>query len=154
MHDHLSFDEDERFLSQITDMNKRWQEYNNQRDAYVKTLMGENAEIRKRLSDNENSQVPPHVQIEMNKILDEARRLSRTNEEQKQLASRANSERDKVSNKSVIESAACCPANKLIIFRRLSAYIVTTFLWTRFQFFFDRQFICPLMCWYLLVYSH
>ncbi|KAL4232364.1 TNFAIP3-interacting protein 2 [Mactra antiquata] len=82
-------------LKEITDMNKRWQEYNNQRDAYVKTLIAENNDLTKRLSETADSQIPSDVQVEMNKILDEARRLSRAVEEQKQIASRACSDRDK-----------------------------------------------------------
>ena len=81
-------------------MNKRWQDYNNQREAYVKTLLTESNDLKKRveeLSGNQGNVIPQEIQIEMNRILDEARRLTRELDEQKKSTSRAHSERDRVS---------------------------------------------------------
>jgi seryl-tRNA synthetase len=80
-------------------MNKRWQDYNNQREAYVKTLLTESNDLKKRVEELSGSQgnvIPQEIQVEMNRILDEARRLTRELEDQKRSTTRAISERDRV----------------------------------------------------------
>ncbi|XP_060584728.1 centrosomal protein of 55 kDa-like [Ruditapes philippinarum] len=84
---------------EITEMNKRWQDYNNQREAYVKTLLTESNDLKKRVEELSGSQgnvIPQEIQVEMNRILDEARRLTRELEDQKRSTTRAISERDRI----------------------------------------------------------
>lgn len=81
-------------VKEITDMNKRWQDYNNQREAYVKTLLAEVANHKKRAEEAQANTVPHETQVEMNKILDESRRLMRELDNLQKIASDAVKERD------------------------------------------------------------
>lgn len=84
---------------QVTEMNKRWQDYNNQREAYVKKLLTDLNDLQKRVaesSSNQGNTLTHETQVEMNRILDEARRLTRELDEQRRVAARANSDRDRV----------------------------------------------------------
>lgn len=85
---------------QVTEMNKRWQDYNNQREAYVKKLLTDLNDLQKRVaesSSNQGNTVSHETQVEMNRILDEARRLTRELDEQKRVAARAKNDQERVS---------------------------------------------------------
>lgn len=85
-------------VKEITEMNKRWQEYNNQREAYVKKLLTDLNDLQNRVAEsagNQGNVIPHETQVEMNRILDEARRLTREVDEQKRATTRAVNERDR-----------------------------------------------------------
>ncbi|XP_045190567.2 NF-kappa-B essential modulator-like [Mercenaria mercenaria] len=82
-------------VREITEMNKRWQDYNNQREAYVKTLLTDLNGLQKRIEELSGNAIPHETQVEMNRILDEARRLTRELDEQKRVTARTNNERDR-----------------------------------------------------------
>ncbi|WAR21821.1 TNIP2-like protein, partial [Mya arenaria] len=82
---------------EVYDMNRRWQEHNGQRDAYLTQLQTELAHFRAQVAELEarRGDLAPDTQAEVNQVLDENRRLSKETEHHKRLLTQLVSERDR-----------------------------------------------------------
>lgn len=85
-------------LSKVTEMNIRWQKYNVQREEAVAKLLHEIQLLQKRVEEAENSggNLAHETQVEMNRILDESRKVHKELEDQKRQVTRLGGERDRV----------------------------------------------------------
>lgn len=79
-------------------MNIRWQKYNVQREEAVAKLLHEIQLLQKRVEEAENSggNLAHETQVEMNRILDESRKVHKELEDQKRQVTRLGGERDRV----------------------------------------------------------
>ena len=77
-------------------MNLQWQKYNSQREDTVQKLMQEVTRLQKGATEK-HAHAYHETELEMNKVLDEARRVSQELDDTKRTVTRLSGERDRVS---------------------------------------------------------
>ena len=76
-------------LLKITDMNKRWQDYNKQRETYVIQITRELNEQKAAQTQQSNNDANREFQVQMNQVLDEARKsIEAANRQKNQVCSK------------------------------------------------------------------